>query len=217
MTKINGNLESIRKTILNEIETLYDMELPGYDFLPIELAVKLGELTGRINREIAVYINRKGKITNIILGDSSTVSLPELDGRKSEARLSGIRCIHTHPNGTGILSTLDLSSLLSLRLDAMTALGVNDGFIVEAYTALPALDENGEINKVEIHGPFHLGDEKINELFHNINEVDKASRDYIHKNEEDTERAILVGIELFTDRALNEKSQGIQLLDELEE
>jgi GTPase len=215
--KLNGNLESIKRTILNEIEALYDMELQSYDFLPMELAVKLGEFTGRINREIAVYINRKGKILNIILGDISTVSLPELDGRKSENRLSGIRCIHTHPNGTGILSALDISSLLSLKLDAMTALGVKEGQVVEAYTALPVADEKGEIHKAQVYGPYYLGDENVNELFHLINDIDKASRGLIYKNDEDVERAILVGIDVFSGKTLNEKSGGLGLLDELEE
>lgn len=193
------------------------MELQSYDFLPIELAVKLGEFTGRINREIAIYINRKGKILNIMLGDSLTVSLPELDGRKNENRLSATRCIHTHPNGTGILSALDISSLLSLKLDAMTALGVKDGQVVEAYTALPAADEKGEIHKAQVYGPYYLGDENANELFHLINELDKASRDLIYKNVEDVERAILVGIDVFSGKTLNEKSEGLGLLDELEE
>lgn len=193
------------------------MELTGYDFLPIELAIKLGEMTGRINREIAVYLNRRGKITNIILGDSSTVSLPELDGKKSEFRLSGIRCIHTHPNGTGVLSALDISSLLSLRLNAMTALGVKDGHVIEAYTAIPQLDENRVINKAEIYGPHYIGDDKTNELFRFINEIDKASRDFIYKNDDDKEKAILVGIELFSGNTINEKSEGSRLLDELEE
>lgn len=217
MTKVNGNLESIRRTILDEIETLYDMELQSYDFLPSELCMKLGQLTERINREIALYINRKGKITNIILGDSSTVSLPEVEGRISETRLSGIRCIHTHPNGTGILSQLDISSMLSLRLDAMIALGVRKGEIVEAYSAIPLPDEDGVLNKVEIYGPFQIGDEKINELFHFINKIDKASRDFIYKNEQESERAILVGLELSSGKPLHEKKEGISLLDELEE
>ena len=216
MIRVNGNLESIKKTTLNEIDELYDMELQYYDFLPSDLAIKLGELTERINREIAVYINRKGKITNVIIGDSGTVSLPDVEGRVSEARLSGIRCIHTHPNGTGILSSLDISSLLSLRLDAMTALGVMDGKILEAYTAIPVMNLEGVINKTELHGPFYLGEEKINELFHFINEIDKTSRDFIYKNDEAIERAILVGLELLSDRS-HKKNEGLNLLDELEE
>jgi len=49
----------------------------------------MAELTGKINREIAVYINRKGNIIDVSVGDSSTVSLPEVEGRKDLARLVG--------------------------------------------------------------------------------------------------------------------------------
>jgi len=59
------------------------------EFLPAGLAVKMAELTGKINREIAVYINRKGNIIDVSVGDSSTVSLPEVEGRKDLARLVG--------------------------------------------------------------------------------------------------------------------------------
>ena len=40
-------------------------------------------LTEKINREIAVYIDRKGNITDISVGDSSTVSLPFVEGKRS--------------------------------------------------------------------------------------------------------------------------------------
>ena len=76
----------------------------------------MAELTEKINREIAVYIDRKGNITDISIGDSSTVSLPLVEGRRSFNRLSGIRCVHTHPSGGGMVSAVDLSSMLNLRL-----------------------------------------------------------------------------------------------------
>ncbi|GAE90940.1 GTP-binding protein HflX [Acetivibrio straminisolvens JCM 21531] len=57
----------------------------------------MAELTGKINREIAVYINRKGNVIDVSVGDSSTVSLPEVEGRRDSTHLLGIRCIHTHP------------------------------------------------------------------------------------------------------------------------
>ena len=49
--------------------------------------------------------------------------------------MSGIRCIHTHPGGSGKLSGVDLNSLKTLRFDAMAAIGVQNGRFVDAYTA----------------------------------------------------------------------------------
>jgi len=135
------------------------------EFLPAGLAVKMAELTGKINREIAVYINRKGNIIEVSVGDSSTVSLPEVEGRKDLARLVGVRCIHTHPNGEGMVSLVDLNSLVKMRLDAMVAVGVKDGRITEIYAALPVRDENGNLGKTTVYGPFGKDDKRMNRLW----------------------------------------------------
>lgn len=54
------------------------------------------------------------------------IQLPKFKNvREGQARLCGLRCIHTHPNGNSELSKADLTALLNLRLDAMAAIGVN--------------------------------------------------------------------------------------------
>jgi len=142
--KRNKREHGIIKTVgSQEIEELFDMQGAKDEFLPAGLAVKMAELTGKINREIAVYINRKGNIIDVSVGDSSTVSLPEVEGRKDLARLVGVRCIHTHPNGEGMVSLVDLNSLVKMRLDAMVAVGVKDGRITEIYAALPVRMKTG--------------------------------------------------------------------------
>lgn len=113
----------------------------------------MAELTEKINREIAVYIDRKGNITDISIGNSSTVSLPFVEGRRNSSRLSGIRCVHTHPNGSGMVSVVDLSSMINLRLDAMIAIGVRNARVDEIYVALPDKDDNGDFKKSRIFGP----------------------------------------------------------------
>lgn len=214
---ISGNLESLKDSIINEIESIYDMEIPRGEFLPEELAARLASLTNRINREISVFINRKGNIVDISVGDHSTVSLPELEGRRGRNRLSGIRCIHTHPSGDGFLSAVDIRSLLKLRLDAMAAIGAREEKVVEIYAAIPAADEAGEFNKAEIYGPFNAGEYKINSLFRLIDELEKTAENTPYTNVEEVERAILVGTEPTFPRIINGKSDGERMMDELAE
>ena len=38
---------------------------------------------------------------DISVGEAGQVSLPSMNLRRSTVRLSGIRCIHTHPGGMG--------------------------------------------------------------------------------------------------------------------
>ncbi|WP_456057478.1 GTPase HflX [Acetivibrio straminisolvens] len=202
---------------MKEIEELFDIEGSRDEFLPQGLAAKMAELTGKINREIAVYINRKGNVIDVSVGDSSTVSLPEVEGRRDSTHLLGIRCIHTHPNGEGMISLVDINSLVKLRLDAMVAIGVKGGQVTEIYAALPVRDEKGDLGKSVVYGPFGQDDRRINHLWNIILETDKLKSSAVYLNESDDERAILVGLETSSKVLVGGKSEGERSLDELEE
>jgi GTP-binding protein HflX len=111
--RVTGSLEGIKNSILEALDHLFDIEIPQDKFWTEELITQMAALTGAINREIAVYIDRKGHIVDVNVGDFKTVYLNEVEGRRSRTRLTGIRCIHTHPNGVGQLSAVDISSLSS--------------------------------------------------------------------------------------------------------
>lgn len=123
---IKGNLQGVPKHLLEEMATWYDYNLEKDLLVDEFLGQALARLSARLNREIALYINRQGKIILISLGSSKAVSLPGAVTRRSEQRLSGIRCLHTHPSGSGYLSSLDFAALRQLRLDCMAALGINE-------------------------------------------------------------------------------------------
>ena len=106
MYEIHGNTEGIRKTELTQLEALYLAELDSDTFLSDELAQTVALFTARLKREIALYISRGGEILDVVIGDSSTVALPEYRLRRSQNTLSRVRVIHTHP-GTGAPSRRD--------------------------------------------------------------------------------------------------------------
>ncbi|OGO80243.1 MAG: GTPase HflX [Clostridiales bacterium GWC2_40_7] len=193
------------------------MEAERDELIPWLLAERLAVLTGKINREIAVYINRKGSITNINIGDSGTVALPEVEGRRGKTRLSGIRCIHTHPNGDGRLSSVDINSLLSLNLDAMIALGVKNGVLEEVYIGLPSDQGDGRRDGADMYGPFENNDISLNHLFDLIYERDGIIQVTAGTGRGSKEKALLVGLEIDAGRLINGKSEGTRSLEELEE
>ena len=125
MPDIHGNIEGIRKSVLDEMKTLYDLQLEPDVFLPQEVLSALCGWSASFNREVALYVTRYGEIADIFIGRADAIDLPDLRLRRSQRRLSMIRCIHTHPSATGQLSDVDLSALLSMRFDAMCAVGVN--------------------------------------------------------------------------------------------
>ena len=215
--EVNGNTESLKRSTIAELEALYQLEAERNDLIPWLLAERLAALTGKINREIAVYISRKGSITDINIGDSRTVTLSEVEGRRGKSRLSGIRCIHTHPNGDGRLSPVDVNSLLSLNLDAMIALGVRDGVMEEVYVGLPADQGDGRRDRADIYGPFVNNDNSVNHLFDLIYERDGIIQVTADTGRGSRERALLVSLEIDTGRFINGRSEGVRSLDELEE
>lgn len=77
----------------------------------------------RIGRELAVYIDRAGKIVQVAVGEAQTIDLPPVKESRREDGLCGVRCLHTHPSGAAALSSIDLSALRSMRFDLMAAIG----------------------------------------------------------------------------------------------
>ena len=119
---IKGNVDGIKDFILKELDSIYDITVTKNRVIEPEIIALIASISGRINREINVAIDRRGNIVEISIGDSSSVQLPLLNVQ--EKRLSGIRVIHTHPNGNPNLSSIDISALTKLKLDCIAAIGV---------------------------------------------------------------------------------------------
>jgi GTP-binding protein HflX len=214
---ISGNLESLKKSVIFSLEQIYEINIPEDSFLPEELAVRISRLTEETNREIAVYLDRKGRVVDICVGDSSTVALLEVEGRRSRSRLPGIRCIHTHPNGSGRLSDIDINALTALRLDAMIAVGVRNGKPAEVYAALPPESEYTETGGAEIFGPYTADSEELNALIELVKERDKKPAGSFENLGRDRERCILVGLDVSIYDTVSGKTEGERSLDELAE
>jgi GTP-binding protein HflX len=72
--RVNGETEGIRQSVLDTLDALYDMRLPQDQLWTRELLDILAAVTTQINREIALYIDRKGRISDVAIGDSKTVA-----------------------------------------------------------------------------------------------------------------------------------------------
>lgn len=193
MPEIHGNIEGIRKSVLDELTSLYDVQLEPGVFMPQELLSGLCGYSASLNREIAVYITRFGEIADVFIGRNDSIDLPDLRLRRSERRLSMIRCIHTHPNGWGELSDVDVSALLSMRFDAMCAVGVSkDGRPTSTQCAFLDPQHEGQVQRTELLNARKMPQD---EWMARIEEVDEAYVAALPKLQKEHERAVLVGIE----------------------
>jgi GTPase len=187
---INGNVEGVRKSILNRLEVIYDMKFQKTDILTEELANLLKEVTLDLEREISVAIDRKGSVVSVAIGDSSTVEMPEIYIK--ERKLSSIRVIHTHPNGNPKLSALDLSALIKLKLDCIVAIGVS--LDNPLYYNIGFCDVKDNVLVDEEIGPLSTKGIMDFKFIDKINYIEDLMRNNeIH--EDNSERAILVAVE----------------------
>lgn len=207
--KINGNLNGVKGTVIERIRSLYDIKMGLKEFASFELISLMAQLTGEIGREISVYISRDGRIADVSVGSDSKVEMPNIRLVRNEDRLCGVRCLHTHPNGDGRPSGVDLGTLRSMLLDSMASVGVTDGKPTQLYAAfLGDFDDEGK-REALVYGPLrpyklpnaalmaeiYISDDRFRS-------VTKAVRDT------EAEKAILVGID---------SGEGYDTLEELKE
>ena len=193
---IHGELKNIKKSVLESLEGLYELAVPAGQLVTREIAELMLSVTAELQREVAVYINRQGKVLQVSVGDDATVDLPEIRQRKSENRLSGVRCVHTHPSSDTRLSAPDLSSLRSMRFDVMAAIGMKDGRIYGSMAFLSG--ELTESGGYVVHGTKELpiGDLNRYNLMHLVTAINKEmGRNQLKETEKRQERAILAGVD----------------------
>lgn len=186
---ITGNIDGIKKVILERLESLYDLTIDNDSIFSYELVEQMNEISRTINKEICVVINRRGKITDISVGKISSAEIPSMDVK--DKKLSGFRVIHTHPTGDSTLSSMDTSALVELKLDAIAAIGVKENpNDISVNIGFCDVYNNGltfkELYNLSLEASLQLN------LKDKVAYIDKMISD-IKQCEEDIERAILVG------------------------
>ncbi len=216
---IYGNISSVRSSLIEYMKTFIGGVYSPGSLVPSEVTDMMTESTCETNKETAVFLDRRNRVAAIAIGDDRSVPLPELEGRRSESRLSGIRCLHTHPNGTVRPSEIDIRSLRSMRYDAMTVIGVDVSRRAVTGISVSVLkrDRSGALTDVQTKDAVPLRKAYLlDSIFNEILETDKAApgaHAASYENSKDRERAILVGV------TLNENAVGTseEQLTELKE
>lgn len=186
---ITGNINGIKKIILEKLEGLYELTIDSYSIFSYELVEKINEISRTIKKELCVVIDRRGKITAISVGKINNVEIPYINA--TDKKLSGFRVIHTHPAGESKLSSMDISALVDLKLDAIVAIGIKEN-VEDTNINIGFCDVyNNSLTFRELEN-LSLEDSLQLNFKDNVDYIDKIIGDVV-EYEDDVEKAILVG------------------------
>ncbi|MGL4721846.1 MAG: GTPase HflX [Desulfovibrionaceae bacterium] len=119
---IEGIVNNIKRSQRQELEKLYKETYTTGAFCTQEQANVLLHHSKELKRQIGLIIDRKGNVLFVIIGNHTSILIPELPvQRTAKNRLRGLRLLHTHLNDE-LLTQEDLMDLLFLRLDYCTVL-----------------------------------------------------------------------------------------------
>jgi GTP-binding protein HflX len=211
---ITGHTSGINKEILRQLEELGETTYPRDLLISSELAAKLAVLTEKTRKELAVYLDRYGRIRQMMVGNDSTVPLNRKHLRRNSTHLAGVRCVHTHPGGSTALSELDLAALEEYRLDAMAAIGVQNGLVTGIEVAFLGLtaDAKGDTAKYSLYGPF-APEELVRFPYQDIlRETEKRlSGKKVSSQEKKAEKTLLITFKQPPDALVDEKGTLLEL------
>lgn len=143
---------------------LYRRQLPPDQISTQEFNRELAALSFHLGRQVAVLVNRRGRVTTVVVGGARELSLPDLPRPAAKRlRFSGLRLLHTHLKNEP-LGEDDLFALARSRLDLVLAISVTaEGFPGHSFLA-HLLPDNPAGKVFELYAPIPAGQLQINFL-----------------------------------------------------
>jgi GTP-binding protein HflX len=207
---IYGNTSGLKARDIRLLERIYHRRVPQDKIVTPELARYVTELSSQLGRQLGLIIQRSGKVSHVIVGDTKGIFIPDLSdypiGRRA---LRGLRLVHTHLKDDP-LNQDDLTDLSLLRLDLIAAIGIKDSLPGRIFVA--HLMPQGSERSIEVVPPrtFHQFDLNFASFIDALEEEMERKRTFDQKD--GRERAILVSVSA---RPRYEQEDSMEELKEL--
>ncbi len=179
-----------------------------------DLARALTSLSHEFRRGLSLLLDRRGRVVTVAVGDASDTPLPPVAG-EADARLYGLRLVHTHLKPTG-LSRDDLTMLFLQRLDAIAAIDVGPEGLPGAAHLAQVAPQTSEEEDWLLDPPMDVHTLERIDLSARIRALEEEmtrSRTSREVTRSSQERAVLIGLE--TGEGLMEAESRLAELAEL--
>ena len=192
---------------------MYQRKIPSNHVITLEAARQIAAISSETKRQVGVLIDRRGKVTHVIIGDHQGLFIPDLSGYRSSAtRLRGLRLVHTHLKQE-VITEDDLTDLSLLHLDLVAAVAVGkDGFPGKVFFAhlLPDNIHHEQWSLIEYSHPSHITLDFLQLITSLEEEFDRKQRS--RKFDGAWERTILVSV---SQKPAPETEESLDELEEL--
>lgn len=121
MNVVYGDTSNLKASHAKALQRLARRTVPAEQVISLPLARDLLDLSHELNRELGLFVDRRGRVVRVIVGNAHSMQLPEFARvRGADGRLRGIRLVLTHlvPDP---LNREELADLAKLRLDVVAA------------------------------------------------------------------------------------------------
>ncbi|WAM31080.1 GTPase HflX [Caldicellulosiruptor naganoensis] len=146
----------------------------------------LKEISQKLNKEVAIVINRKGNVEEVVIGEKDKIELEDASEAQKKAAI-----IHTHPTSQATPSMNDLSTLILEKYDYIMTISLKTEEATLAFWGK-------ELKDVEIIGPFKVEYFYEFDISHKISEIDQKQKEreklYDIANDKIEEKALLVDV-----------------------
>ncbi len=210
MKRLFGNTGGLKAGDLRKLENICRRRIPPEFLVTFQILRDICQLSRRTRRQIGLLINRRGRVTHVIVGTHQRIVIPDIsEYRSAPGRLRGLRCVHTHLNDE-LLSEDDLADLSLLTLDMMVAVAVDDSgepHRIQVAHILPDRSNHTPYRFIQFKTPHHLDIGCLEIIIALENEIARKHA-AVHIDPE-KERAILIHI------TRDSREQGLLSLAEL--
>jgi len=143
---IFGDTANLKSNQAKTLARLQDRRVPADQVISAALARALLELSHELGRQLGLFIDRRGRVERVILGDAHSMQLPEFARvRGAGGRLRGVRLVATHLV-IDPLSREELADLAKLRLDLVAAIHRGPaGIQIDIATLAPSAPGDREV------------------------------------------------------------------------
>ena len=226
--QIHGNLKGLKSSQIKQLKKLYHQNQPRDLATTPEFAQRIAAISTEINQAVSAYINRRGQVIRVGVGNPRQTQIPPLElPRYGAKRLSGIRCVTTalksEPPNKPTLTAMVLQRLDALVTLTLTGSGFQrrgggaTGYVESAYLAhlAPEFDraaatENDEGMYWTISPPLSL-DILTKQDFLNLVEglEEEFEREYVAQQVDSShQRVVVVGL-MTADLSLEQFEAGL--------